>query len=184
MTWVFLALLAPAASAPADEQLARMAALYEEVCLKDFPDDRAVEAAMRARNAAELTPDEVKVTFRDDPGQAWKLEDEGATVWLEFPPYHACSVRWNASEIGDLSSYRSIALQYEKQRGGFAPMDSMEADAGDFHIHGTGEWKFASGIRESLLVIDQHITNPKRRAAGETGFVLRLVHQFAPAKSK
>src|SRR5436190_13435962 len=135
---MYLALLAPAASSEADQQLSRMAALYEEVCLTAFPDDHAVEAAMRARNAVELTPAEVSVTFHDDPGRAWNLEDHDASVWLEFPPYHACSVRWNASEIGDLSSYQAIALQYERQQGGFAPMETMEADAGDFHIHGGG----------------------------------------------
>ena len=37
----------------------------------------------------------------------------------------------------------------------------------------------ADGRRESLMVIDQHITDPARRAAGETGTEVRFVHQIA-----
>ena len=40
---------------------------------------------------------------------------------------------------------------------------------------------FPDDTSESLFFFDQHITDPKRRAAGETGVVLRFVHQFAPA---
>jgi hypothetical protein len=31
-----------------------------------------------------------------------------------------------------------------------------------------------------LFFFEQRITDPKRRAAGETGFTLRFVHQYAP----
>ena len=177
-----LAMLGVAASADADHQMEKMTALYEEVCLKAFPDDRAVERAMRGRHAVELTPEQLKVTFRDDPGRAWELKDKSASVWLEFPPYHACSVRWNAAEIGDLGLYSLVASLYEAERGGFAPMEETDQDYGDIHLHATGEQKRSpNGSWESLYVIDQQIIDP---AAGETGFVVRLVHQFKPAGSK
>ena len=183
-----VALLAPAASAATDQQMEKMTALYEEVCLKAFPNDRAVEAAMRSRKARELTPEQVKVTMGNDPARGWELQDKSATVWLEFPPYHACSVRWNAAEIGDLGIlgiYGLVASLYEAKRGGFAPMEETDLDYGDIHLHALGEQKRSpNGDWESLYVIDQHIIDPKRRAAGETGFVVRFVHQFKPAGSK
>jgi hypothetical protein len=92
-----MALAAAMSVAAADPQLARMVALYDEICLQAFPDDKAVESIMAARSQREFSPAEVKVTMRDDPARGWEME-KGVSVWLEFPPFHACSVRWNAIE--------------------------------------------------------------------------------------
>jgi hypothetical protein len=168
-----------------DQRLLRMATLYDEVCLKTFPDDKAVETLMKGQAARELSPSEVTVTMRDDPARGWELKSGEATVWIEFPPYHACSVRWNSPKIDDLAPYRTVADDYERAQGGFEFTKPLEADQGDIHIHLVGEQRTLSdGRTESLMVVDQQIANPKRRAAGETGVVLRFVHQFAPpAKS-
>ena len=136
---ILLALAAAASAAGADGQIARMAALYDEVCLKAFPDDKAVETLMQAQNAEELSADEVKVTMVDDPARAWRLQDGSATVWLEFPPYHACSVRWNADSIEDLGPYREIAARYETAIGGFRAIAPMDTNRGDIHISAIGE---------------------------------------------
>ncbi|WP_442680663.1 hypothetical protein ACSBM8_05555 [Sphingomonas sp. ASY06-1R] len=176
-----MALAAAMAAAAADPQLARMVALYDEICLKAFPDDKAVEGMMATRSKREFTPAEVKVTMRDDPARGWELE-KGVSMWLEFPPFHACSVRWNAAAIGNLQAYRTVADAYEWRIGGFQPIDRYEDDQGDIHIRSTGEQRvLPDGTSESLFFFDQHITDPKRRAAGETGVVLRFVHQFAIA---
>ncbi len=173
--------LAAASPADVDARTARMAALYDRVCLKAFPDDKAVEALMTAQGARALSAEEVKITMRDDPARGWELPEERATVWIEFPPFHACSVRWNMSRIGDLASYRAIADAYVKALGGFSPMGPYDADQGDLHIHAVGEARaLADNGSESLFVFDQHVTDPKRRAAGEAGVSVRFVHQFAP----
>ncbi|WP_076068587.1 NMCC_0638 family (lipo)protein [Sphingomonas montana] len=178
---LLLALIAGASPSEADQRQARMTTLYDQVCLRTFPDDAAVVALMKARNARELTPDEVKVTMRDDPARGWDVHDGGATVWIEFPPFHACSVRWNTPSIGDLSAYRTIAKAYQSRTGGYTPITPMEGDQGDIHIHAVGEQRTLPDKRtESLFIFDQHITDPKRRAAGDTGVSLRFVHQFAP----
>lgn len=178
---LFLALLAGASPSDADQRTARMTALYDQVCLKTFPDDKAIVALMAARHARELTPEEVKITMGDDPARGWDLNDGGATLWIEFPPFHACSVRWNTPEIGDLSAYRAFADKYEKDVGGFEPIESFEGDQGDIHIRAVGEQRMLPDrSAESLFIFDQHISDPKRREAGETGVVLRFVHQFAP----
>jgi hypothetical protein len=118
--------------------------------------------------------------MRDDPARGWELKDKTATVWIEFPPFHACSVRWSAPEIGDLGLYKNIAAKYEIAAGGFQSVDTYDDDQGDIHIHAVGEQKILPDKTiESLFVFDQHISNPKRREAGETGVSLRFVHQLA-----
>ena len=81
-----LLFLAASTTASPDATNAQMAQLYEEVCLKAFPDDRAVAALMAARGAKELSAEEVRVTMVDDPARAWRLAESDTTVWLEFPP--------------------------------------------------------------------------------------------------
>ena len=178
---ILLAALA-GASADADARFSRMTALYDEVCLRAFPEDRAVEAVMAARHTRPLTADQVKVTMGDDPARAWWVEGDGnATVWLELPPFHACSVRWNAPALSDMSEYQAIAARYEAKSGGFRPINPMNSDHGPIHIHAVGEQlRSPDGSAESLFVIDQQITDPARRAAGETGYSIRFVHQIAP----
>jgi hypothetical protein len=181
---MLLALVAIAGPGEADQRLSRMTNLYEYACLKAFPDDKAVEALMTAQKARELTPEEVKITMGNDPARGWELADGRATVWIEYPPFHACSVRWNAPAIGDLSAYRLAADTYERAVGGFHPVDAYNADQGAIHVHGIGEKRtLRDKSTESLFVIDQQISDPKRREAGETGVVLRFVHQFGPAPS-
>jgi hypothetical protein len=184
MMLMLLAFLAGASTSEADQRLSRMITLYDQVCLTAFPDDKAVEALMMARAAKQLSPEEVKVTMRDDPARGWDLNDGGATLWIEYPPFHACSVRWNTPQAVDLASYRVIAAKYEGLLGGFVPADPYDADQGDIHIHATGEQRTLSDRSlESLFIFEQHISNTKRREAGETGMVLRFVHQFAPPAS-
>lgn len=181
---MLLIVLADMTPVDPDARLARMTALYEQACLKTFPDDKAIVALMAARNARELSQDDVKVTMGDDPARGWDLDDGGATLWIEFPPYHACSVRWNTPAIGDLSAYRAIAARYERAAGGYRPVQPYDDDQGDIHVHAIGEQRALPDKRsESLFVFDQQISNPKRRAAGETGVVLRFVHQFAPPEA-
>ncbi|HEX4739609.1 MAG TPA: hypothetical protein VH331_18835 [Allosphingosinicella sp.] len=178
---ILLALLADA-NGVVGQRMSRMTALYEQVCLKAFPDDKAVEALMSAQHARPLTAEEVKITMRDDPAEGWALTEDGnPSVWIELPPFHACSVRWNMPELGNLGQYQAVAAKYEAGLGGFHPIDPLDADDGAIHIHAVGERRALSGgAAETLFIIDQHITDPQRRAAGETGYVLRFVHQFAP----
>lgn len=177
--FILLAAIASTGAVDSDHRLSTMVALYDQVCLKTFPDDGAVEALMVAQGARELSRSEVETTMRDDPARGWELKDGTATVWIEFPPYHACSVRWNAPSIGDLGSYRAVADAYERALGGFEPMQPLDSNQGDIHVHLVGKQRRISAhATEALLVVDQSISDPERRAAGETGVVLRFVHQF------
>lgn len=188
---LMLAQAATATPAPlpaAAVRLERMTALYDELCLRTFPDDAAVDAVMRKRGATPLTPEEVRVTLGDDPGRGWRLggEDSYAFVFVEMPPYHACSVRWPMPEMPSaLDAYRAAANAYKKTRPGFTPNTPYDNDMGDIHVHIDSEQRqLADGSFDTLMVIDQRITDPKRRAAGETGISFRFVHQFAPPDAK
>ena len=182
-----LMLLAAAVSVDADEasaRFARMTALYEQACLHTFPDDKAVAALMAARNAKELSPEDVKITMGDDPARGWDLNDGGASLWIEFPPYHACSVRWNTPQGNFPSDYRAIANKYEAATGGYRPIQPYDNDQGDIHIHAVGEQRALPDKRaESLFIFVQTLNDSKRIAAGETGAVIRFVHQFAPPEN-
>ncbi|WP_419807283.1 NMCC_0638 family (lipo)protein [Sphingomonas sp.] len=186
---VLFGLLAQAAAVPApsvplvtDPRLPRMAALYEEVCLKAFPNDGAIDRAMTRKGVTPLTPEQVRVTMNDDPARGWSFDDDGKTVlvFLELPPYHACSVRWPAAAgTPDLAPYRAVADPYMATATGWITMPPTNMDRGDIHISAGGAQRMVpSGGSEALYIIDQTITDPARRAAGETGIDRRLVHQL------
>ena len=187
MALSFFLLAATAASSEIVQRQSRMKTLYDEVCIKAFPNDEAVDALMVAKGATRLTTDEVKVTLNDDPGRGWEIKDGNisALVILELPPYHACSVRWPMPEYPDVSEYRAIADKYQAAKGGFEPIAPYDADYDDIHVHAVGEQRtLADGGTESLFIFDQYITDPKRRTAGETGIMFRFVHQFTSPGAK
>lgn len=182
--------LTTAALPPLDDsgRLVRMTALYDEVCLRAFPDDGAVAAMMTAKGATSLTPAQVKVTLRDDPGRGWAIADgeRHVFVFVEEPPFHTCSVRWTmAADPIELSGYRAVADRYEAAATDFAPMPTYETDRDGFHIHAVGKQRQKQGGGfESLFLFDQHVTDAKRRAAGETRIDFRFVHQIRSPNAK
>lgn len=164
MILLTLAALAGQTPAAPDPAVARMAALFDEVCLKAFPADDRVDAAMAAHGATPLTPEQVKVTMRDDPARGWSIPDgdKRITVFLELPPFHACSVRRDtAAGMADPTPYRAVVDPFEAAAPGFAPIAPFEGDVRGQHVHAVGERRILTdGSGESLLVIDQHPTDP------------------------
>jgi len=179
------ALAAAAGSSGVDENLARMVSLYDEVCLHAFPDDAAVAAILKKHGAQELSAEDVKVTMNDDSARGWALPGESGTVWLEFPPYHACSVRWNTPSMPETQPYIAVRDAYTKAnaRSGSITEKAFEQDFKQFHIKASvtafnpNADSADSSIDESLMMIAQNVNDPGRRAMGETGYVLRFVHQ-------
>lgn len=179
---MILALAAPDAAPPPDPAIARMVALYDEVCLKTFPYDDQVDALMTAKGAKALTAEQAKVTLRDDPGRGWSIEDgdKAIQVMIELPPYHACSVRrMTAGGLTDAAAYRTAIDRFKQTRPGFTTVAPIEMDREDLHIRASGEQRnLSGGSAETLLVYEQAVTDAKRRAAGETAINLRFVHQL------
>jgi hypothetical protein len=176
------AAVTPAGAQDADPAVTRLVALYDEICLRTFPDDAAVDALMEAKRATPLTPEEVRVTFHNDPGRGWLLQDNGHNiqVMLELPPYHACSVRrWTAAGFGDLTAYADVTEAFKATRPGFAAVDEQQADFDGYHIHMSGELReLADGGAETLYLFDQEYLDPARAAETEVPFNIRFVHQI------
>jgi len=171
-----------ASDAP-DDMVQRMVALYDEACLQAFPNDEKIGALMAGKGATPLTPDEVKVTLRDDPGCGWRLKDgeRSVLIFLEIPPFHACSVRWSAPQklSDDDAGYRAVVERYKASHDGFTPGPMMDRDLGEIHVHGVTEGRtLPGGGGELLMLIDQHVIDRSRRAEGETGVSMRMVHQI------
>jgi hypothetical protein len=172
-----------AAAAPYDgaARLARAVDLYEAACLKTFPDDAALDALMTQRGATPLSAQDVKITLRDDPGRAWQLGDgrDRLFVYLELPPYHACSVRFMMPDAQyDLTGYRDVERRYMASVGTFTDSQPLDDDQGPLHIRLMGKERRQSDANETLMVVDQHITDIARRKAGETAVSLRFVRQI------
>ena len=182
---ILLAVQAPAAAPDPkpDPRLARMVSLYDRLCLRAFPDDAAVDRVMAAEGATALTPAQVKVTLVDDPGRGWVVPDgdHHLQVMLELPPFHACSVRRGMGTASvDLAPYRVVADAYASAHGPLPTAPGLDRDTGGLHIHAVQSARMLpDGGSDSLMVFEQTVTDPARRAAGETGTELRLVHQMA-----
>ena len=188
---VILALAAPAAAAaqyeapvnPPDPaaQLAEMVTLYDEVCLRAFPDDDAASRAVSRYRATPLSPADVRRFLHDDPGIGWRIEGRTGRIHLtieQSPPYHTCAVRaMTAAGFQDMSPYRSVTARYEQDRSyqQIAPIDRV---VGALRIVGGGDRRIdPDGSSESLLFA---ITTPdgEAREGGMTAVEVRFAHQY------
>jgi hypothetical protein len=137
---------------------------------------------MASKGAKALTPEEVRVTLRDDPGRGWLLDDGGESIqiMIEMPPFRACSVRWMTDNgFGDLSSYHSVTDAFKASRPGFRAPEPYEADIAELRVTAMTEQRdFPDGGAETLMLIEQRVADAARRAKGETRVSVRFVHQI------
>ena len=172
--------LAAETPAPAPDRFGENAALFASTCLSPFPDDKAVIAAMTRPDIRVMPEKDVRITMRDDPARAWIMPDGQTTVWIEFPPYHACSVRWSQATVPSESRAAVVTAEYRQKNPGFVAGAPYDTDQGVIHIHAeTFSRVLSDGTRETLMMVDKHITDPAMRAKGNTGVTYRFVHQFA-----
>lgn len=176
VTALTLALVMQAApTTPTDPALDRMVALYEDTCLKAFPDDGAVAATMTARGAAALSRSEVRIYLHDDPGRGWVIADGPGkfVVTIEAPPYHACALRREfAAPVTDMLAYLAAADRYKASGAPFQNMAPMDMPNGDIRTHLEAEGRAAGDQAEALMIVTD--TRPDRSVE------LRFVHQYSP----
>ena len=179
---IVLAALAQVAANPGPPTVAAMVSLYDEVCLRTFPDDAAVDRAMAKHKAIALTPEQVKVTLHDDPGRGWVVKGKGqpVMVMLELPPFHACSVRALAGDgPHDLTALKTVTEAYKRTHPGFTAEPVFEGERGGIRIRAENEVRrLPDGTADSLMVIDQRVTDPAQLGPGQTAAPLRFVHQL------
>ena len=172
---------APPANVDPVAQRDEMIALYDEICLRAFPDDKAAGDAAARHNATPLTDAQVRIYLHDDPGMGWSLQGRTGrfTVTIEAPPYHACAIRtMTARGFADFGPYQALANRYEAG-GGYRAMNRVQFTRDNLEVAGGGERRATpDGGTETLLVI---VTTPTReyRDRGETGVEIRFTHQFA-----
>jgi hypothetical protein len=180
--WLWLALVSAATPVAPDPRVAQATRLFDQLCIQAFPDDDALARTAEAAGAKPMAPEQVKVTLVNDPGRGWTIRSDGTTylVFLELPPFHACSVRWTMPEGRiDLSGYRTLIAPIEQARGGFVPVPDYDADRGNIHIHAIGEQRGRPDTgTEAFFVFDQHVNDAARDARGETSVNWRFVRQM------
>ena len=90
-----------------------MIALYDEICLRAYPDEDAAAAAAARHGGTALTAEQVQIYLHDDPGIGWAVDGRTGrfTVTIErSPPYRGCAVRtMTAAGFADLGPYQAIA---------------------------------------------------------------------------
>ncbi len=88
----------PAAQAQTqDEAIAEEIALFDELCLRAFPNDKAIDAAAASKGMPVMSAADVQKFLHLDPGRGWYYKADGSSflyaITIEAPPYHACAVR-------------------------------------------------------------------------------------------
>jgi hypothetical protein len=166
-------------------QLAELTGLFNDICLKAFPDDRAVAQAVVARgsSATPMSPDEVRVYLHDDPGVGWFLAGRTGRfeVTVEAPPFHACGIRTlTVSGFPDLSSYRRLSDAFEAGHD-VQKIGPRNFTVGEIDSIGGGEsWHRPDRSDEALLVFSA-TPSASVRAEGKDGVEIRFVHQIHEA---
>lgn len=172
---------APANPPDPAAQLAEMIALYDDVCLRAFPDDDAAARAVARYRAVPLSQADIRRFLHDDPGIGWQISGRTGRFDLTIersPPYHGCVVRtMTAAGFADMAPYRALAARFESGRG-FERITPIDRVVRNLRIAGGGERRTdPDGSSESLLIA---ITTPAGdyRARGMTAVEVRFAHQY------
>lgn len=168
------ALQAATPAPAADPAFARLAQLYEDICLTPFPDDDAVAAAMSTQHAAELKGNEVRIYLHDDAGRGWTVGDATLgkfVVTVEAPPYHACAVRHEfTGPVTDRSAYETVAVRYKSIGPAFKNMGALDRDNNGVKSHLEGAARVTNLGTEILIVV----TDTRPNGTVEIRFVRQI----------
>jgi hypothetical protein len=160
-------------------------ALYDEICLRAFPDEAEAGRAAARHDATPLSPADVRRFLHDDPGFGWQLRGRTGRfdVTIEqSPPYHACAVRtMTANGFADLSPYQALAARYERA-GGFVRITPMNRTIQNLHIIGGGEQRPGPGGSSEALLVAITSASDEYRARGDTAIEVRFAHQYVGAQ--
>jgi hypothetical protein len=160
-------------------QLAEMLNLYDEICLKAFPDDAGVARAAEARGGVAMTDAEVKSFLHDDPGRGWRIAGKTAifNLTVEAPPYHACGVRTNTiAGFPSMQPYQDLIARYGKGRS-FQKIGPINREVEGASSVGAGDMAMKGALAEGLLVFTAQPL-PANRAASGDAIQVRFVHQL------
>lgn len=164
-----------------EAQLAEMVELYDSICLKTFPDDKAVEQKLLARGATPMTEAMVKTHLHDDPGIGWILQGKTARfrVTIELPAYHACTVRTTIrDDFTDMVPYRRAVEEHEQSWDSVKKIRTLDGVTGTIRSILTGETtRLPDGAVETLMVVSGRVEDPVSRKVNP-GIEFRFVRQI------
>ncbi len=133
--------------------------MFDMICNRVFPDEARVAAGMaKIPGARPLTPEELRVYLKDDPGRGWSMP-AGASrivVTIEAPPIHACAVRiTNTDGVIDEGKWQQLlAAAQARSGGGFVTMPPQTFDVGEVRSQASGVQKQgADGAAEAIYLI-------------------------------
>ena len=160
-------------------QLAEMLTIYDEICLRTFPDDAAVARALDARGATPMSEAEVRSILHEDPGRGWRIAGRTGLFRLtvEAPPYHACGVRTNTvAGFPSMQPYQDLIARYGKGRT-FNKIGPISREVEGAQSGGAGDTAMKGSLAEGLLVFTVQPLPANRAMAGDA-IQVRFVHQL------
>lgn len=180
---------APPVQPPAPAGALRgLVSIFDMMCTRVFPDDARVATAMaRVPNTRALTPAEVRIYLKDDPGRGWVAENGTSriVITIEAPPIHACAVRMERTSgaIDEAMWHQVVDAAKARSGGGFTTMPSQSFVIGDVRSTAMGEQKQnADGSAEAFYLFRTAPIDPAK--APGYGVELRLVHQIVAAGAR
>lgn len=156
-------------------------ALYDEICLRAYPDEDAAIRATTRYDVTSLSPEELRQFLHDDPGIGWELRGRTGRFVVAIersPPYRSCSVRtMTANGFADLGPYQALAARYEQGRR-FEPISRIDRTVRGLHVIGTGEILVDPDGSSDMLLVAIASASDESRARGNTAIEVRFEHQF------
>lgn len=152
--------------------------LFDTICGHVFPDDaRVAEGLAKVPGARALTPDELRIYLKDDPGRGWIMPagTSRIVVTIEAPPIHSCAVRiTNTDGVIDEGRWQQLlAGAQARSGGGFVAMAPQTFDVGEIRSQASGVQKQGKdGAAEAIYLI--------RSTPRKPGFAteIRMVRQI------
>jgi hypothetical protein len=160
-------------------QLTEMLTLYDEICLKTFPDDAATVHALETREAVALSDAQVRVFLHEDPGRGWRIVGKTAKfiLTIEAPPFHACGLRTNTiAGFPSMQPYQDLIARYESGRS-LQKLAPVSREVVGTQTVGAGETGMKGALAEGLLVFTAQPLPANRAVAGDA-IEVRFVHQL------
>jgi hypothetical protein len=133
--------------------------MFDTICGRTFPDDARVAAGMAKIPAARpLTPEEVRIYLKNDPGRGWIMPAGSSriVVTIEAPPIHSCAVRiTNTDGVIDEGKWQQLLTAAQaRSGGGFVTLPVQTFEAGETRSQAGGVQKQgANGAAEAIYLI-------------------------------
>jgi hypothetical protein len=168
--------LAPALNTPLAQDLLE---LFRDICVKQYPNEKAVIALVEKAGGRELPESTVRGALRGDKGRGWIVEAGGDAflVTLKPAPDRHCAVRATADKPFAPSDWRSLlramAQAQKETLSGDIDYDHPQPDGGMAHVFSN---LLTAVPMENLMMVVQEF-----RVKGKKIYETRLMRRLMPS---